>query len=52
MKYISKASLKLPKPLKEVVWKLLKKTTGETQNLCIPGFIIDGNDIFGIEKRN
>ncbi|KAI9488816.1 hypothetical protein BDB00DRAFT_846706 [Zychaea mexicana] len=44
-KYITEASIKLPKSLKDVLWNLLKMATKDTQQLCVPGFIINGTEL-------
>ena len=41
-KYISEASIKLPKTMKDVMWNLLKTSSGSAQNIFVPGFIING----------
>ena len=51
-KYLTEASLKLPKSMKDITWNLLKKVTKDTQHLRIPGFIINGNNSFDTEKHN
>ncbi|KAG2221801.1 hypothetical protein INT45_013297 [Circinella minor] len=52
-KYIKEANLKLLKSLKDVAWNLLKMRTKDTQQLRIPGFIINGIlKLFDMIKMN
>ena len=45
-KYVSEASIKLPKTMKDVFWNLLKVSNSNAQNICVPGFIINGKRFF------
>ncbi|KAI7851362.1 hypothetical protein BDC45DRAFT_445750, partial [Circinella umbellata] len=44
-KYVSEASIKLLKTIKDVFWNLLKMSNDSAQEICILGFIINGTEL-------